>query len=136
MEEAVDLVVVRSAGWAAPLSSRIARTWRTAALSVGYVVLYVTLDRLSFIGPLHGIGITPWDPSTGFALALLIIGGLRFAPLVMAAELVSGATLPLVPVSAVAVCLEALVVAAGYTGAAAILRHASLQAGIRGSSDA
>ena len=136
MEEAVNLVVVRSAGWAAPLSSRIARTWQTAALSVGYVALYVTLDRLSFIGPLHGIGITPWDPSTGFALALLIIGGLRFAPLVMAAELVSGATLPLVPVSPAAVCLEALVVAAGYTAAAAILRHAGLQAGIRRSSDA
>jgi len=105
------------------------------ALSVGYVALYLTLDRLSFIGALHGIGITPWSPSTGLAMALLIIKGLRYAPLVMAAELLSDATLPIAPISAVPVCLGSLVVTAGYTGAAAVLRHAGLQAGIRRSSD-
>jgi two-component system, LuxR family, sensor kinase FixL len=128
--------VVRAPEWATPLSPRTGTTWRMAALSVGFIALYVTLDRLSFIGALHGIAITPWDPSTGLALALLIIGGLRFAPLVMAAELLSGATLPVVSVAPLSVCLEALVVTAGYTGAAAILRHAGLQAGIRKSTDA
>ena len=68
-------------------------------------------------------------------MALLIIKGLRYAPLVMAAELLSGATLPIAPISAVPVCLGSLVVTAGYTGAAAVLRHAGLQAGIRRSSD-
>jgi len=135
MDEAVD-DVVRAPEWAAPLSSRARGSWRTAALSVGYVALYLTLDRLSFIGALHGIGITPWDPSTGLALSLLITGGLRFAPLVMVAELLSGATLPIAPLSPVPVFLEALVVTATYTGAAAILRGAGLRAGIRGSSDA
>ena len=135
MDEAVD-DTVRVPEWAAPLNSRTGATWRMAALSVGFIALYVTLDRLSFIGALHGIAITPWNPSTGLALALLIIAGLRFAPLVMAAELLSGATLPVVSVSPLSVCLAALVVTAGYTGAAAILRHAGLQAGIRKSTDA
>ena len=39
------------------------------------------------------------------------------------------------PISPVPVSLGSLVVTAGYTGAAAILRHAGLQAGIRRSSD-
>ena len=135
MDEAVD-DTVRVPEWATPLNSRTGATWRMAALSVGFIALYVTLDRLSFIGALHGIAITPWNPSTGLALALLIIAGLRFAPLVTAAELLSGATLPVVSVSPLSVCLAALVVTAGYTGAAAILRHAGLQAGIRKSTDA
>lgn len=134
-KEAVDNAV-RVPESAPPIGWSTNPVWRAAALSVGYVALYLTLDRLSFIGALHGIGITPWNPSTGLEMALLIIKGLRYAPLVMAAELFSSATLPVASVSAVPLSLESLVVTAGYTGAATILRHAGLQAGIRRSSDA
>jgi PAS domain S-box-containing protein len=133
-EEAVD-DIMRAQEEAAPIGWSADPGWRTVALSVGYIAFYLTLDRLSFIGALHGVGITPWNPSTGLAMALLIIKGLRYAPLVMAAELLSGATLPMAPISPVPVSLGSLVVTAGYTGAAAILRHAGLQAGIRRSSD-
>ena len=133
-EEAVD-DIMRAREWAARIGSSASHAWRATALSIAYVALYLTLDRLSFIGALHGISITPWNPSTGPAIALLIIKGLRYAPLVMAAELFSGATLPIAPVSPVPVSLGSLVVTGGYTGAAAILRHAGLQAGIRRSSD-
>lgn len=109
---------------------------RAVALSVGYVVLYLTLDRVSFIGALHGIGITPWSPSSGLAMALLIVKGPSYAPLVMAAELLSSASLPVASVSALPVFLGSLVVTGCYTGAAAILRHAGLHTGIRGGSDA
>jgi len=133
-EEAVDNVM-RAREWAARIVRSATPGCRAAALWVCYVAFYLTLDRLSFIGALHGIGITPWNPSTGLAMALLIIKGLRYAPLVMAAELLSGATLPTAHISTVPVSLGSLVVTAGYTGAAAILRHAGLQAGIRRSSD-
>jgi PAS domain S-box-containing protein len=115
--------------WAAGLS------WPTAALALGYVALHLALDRVSFIGALHGIGITPWNPSAGLALALLILKGPRWAPLVLAAELCSELTVPVVPVSAVSVCLASLVVVAGYAGAAAVLRRVGLQNGIRRSRD-
>jgi two-component system sensor kinase FixL len=134
MEEAVD-DVVRPPEWAAPIGWSTNPAWRAAALSVGYVALYLALDRLSFIGALHGIGITPWSPSAGLAMALLIIKGLRCAPLVMAAELLSSATIPVLTIPAVPVCLGALVSTAGYTGAAAVLRHAGFQAGFGRSSD-
>jgi hypothetical protein len=42
---------------------------------------------------LHGIGITPWNPMAGLAIALQIVKGLGYAPLVLAAELLSEATL-------------------------------------------
>src|SRR5690242_3673692 len=71
--------------------------WRNVAASIVYIALYLALDRLSFIGALHGVGITPWNPTAGLAMALLIIKGPRYAPLIMAAELLSGATVAVVP---------------------------------------
>jgi PAS domain S-box-containing protein len=127
--------ITRAKEWGARIGWAASHAWRATALSIAYVALYLTVDRLSFIGALHGIGITPWNPSTGLAMALLIAKGLRYAPLVMAAELLSSATLPIVPVSPVPIFLGSLVVTGGYTGAAAILRNAGLQAGIRRGSD-
>src|SRR5215471_21053090 len=116
-------------GWSGKLG------WRNMAAWIGYVALYLALDRLSFIGALHGVGITPWNPTAGLAMALLIIKGLRYAPLIMAAELLSGATVSIVPLSALPVFLGSSVVTAGYTGAAAILQHAGFQADLRRTSD-
>ena len=78
MEEAAhDIMHARHR--ATPFGWSANRGWRAIMLSIGYVALYLALDRLSFIGALHGIGITPWDPSAGLAMALLIINGLRYA---------------------------------------------------------
>ena len=133
-EELVD-EVVRAPAWAAPISRRASRAWRAAALSVGFVVLYLVLDRVSFIGALHGINITPWSPTAGLTLALLIIKGPRWSAAVMAAELLSGATLPDAAIPAGPVFMAALVVAGGYTTAAAILHHSGFDAGLRRTSD-
>jgi PAS domain S-box-containing protein len=133
-EEAVD-EAVRVPAWAAPINSRASRTWRAVTLSVGYVVLYLALDRLSFIEALHGIGITPWNPSAGVTLALLIIKGPRWSPAVIAAELLSGATLPEAAIPQAPVFIAALVLACGYGSAAAILRRGGFDAGLRRTSD-
>jgi hypothetical protein len=86
-EEAINDNNMRVRRRAAPAGWSTNPGWRGVVLSIGYVALYLELYRLSFIGALHGIGITPWSPSTGLAMALLIIKGVRYAPLVMAAEL-------------------------------------------------
>jgi PAS domain S-box-containing protein len=136
MEDATDDLVPAPEWAVARVGWITCRVCKGAALSVAYIAFYLTLDRLSFIGALHGIGITPWSPSSGLAMALLIVKGLRCAPLVMAAELLSSATLPVASVSALPVFLESLLVTASYSGAASVLRYAGLQAGIRKSSDA
>jgi len=97
VQEAVD-DIVGAPEWAAPMNPRTWQAWRGPALFVGYVALYLALDRLSFIEALHGIGITPWNPSTGLMLALLIIKGPRWSSIVLTAELLSGATLPVVSI--------------------------------------
>jgi two-component system sensor kinase FixL len=127
--------IMRARDRAAPKSWSGKLGWRSVALWIGFMALYLALDRLSFIGALHGIGITPWNPTAGLAMALLIIKGLRYAPLVMAAELLSGATLSIVPLSALPVFFGSLVIAAGYTGATSILRHTGFQAGLCRSAD-
>ena len=58
-EEAAE-DVTRVPAWAAPVSSRMGRALVGLALSIGYIVLYLTLDRFSFIEAKHGFGITPW----------------------------------------------------------------------------
>jgi two-component system sensor kinase FixL len=108
---------------------------RTFVLAIAFIVGYLALDKLSFIDALHGIGITPWSPSAGLALALLIIKGVRWAPVVLAAELVSGGTLPPMDVPAAAVFGAALVVAAGYAAAAAILRRIDFEPNLPRASD-
>lgn len=125
---------MRAKEWGAPIGWGASHARRATALSIAYVAFYLTVDRLSFIGALHGIGITPWNPSTGLAMALPIAKGLRYAPLVIAAELLSSATLPIVPVSPCRYSWDRWWLPA-IRGPPQLLRNVCLQAGIRRSSD-
>ncbi|HEX5128268.1 MAG TPA: hypothetical protein VFV90_00910, partial [Usitatibacter sp.] len=58
---------------------------RAAALGVAFLAAYVLLDRLSYIHPLGQYGITPWNPQPALAIALLMMGGRRWLPVVFAA---------------------------------------------------
>ena len=127
--------VTRVPVWAAPPRSPIGRAWAVLAVSVAYIALYVTLDRLSFIEAQHGINITPWSPSAGLALALLIIKGPRWSPVVFAAELLSGATLPEVAVPSAPIFISALVVTGAYAGTTLILRRIGFEASLHRTSD-
>jgi PAS domain S-box-containing protein len=127
--------ITRVPAWAAPVSSRVGRAWAVLALSIGYIALYLTLDRFSFIEAQHGIGITPWSPSAGLALALLIIKGPRWSLAVFAAELLSAATLPEMATPSAPIFIVALVVTGGYAGATAVLRRIGFEPGLRRTSD-
>src|SRR5262249_26222636 len=121
--------------WVPRMNSRAGRRWAVGALFVGYLAVYLILDRLSFIEAQHGIGITPWNPTAGLALALLIIKGLRWAPAVLAAELLSSATLPQIPDPPPAIFGATVIVTSGYMGAAAILRRIGFEPALRRTSD-
>ena len=134
MQEYVDDIICVPK-WAVPMTPRTRQVWSAITLFVVYVGVYVALDRISFIEPLHGIGITPWNPSTGILLALLIIKGLRWSPVALIAELISGATLPQAPIPPTPVFVGAIVVTVGYASAAAILRHVGFEASLRRTAD-
>lgn len=97
--------------------------WPAITLSIAYIALYLVLDRLSFIEALYGVDITPWTPPAGLTLALLIVGGVAYMPVVVVATLVSRQLLPLVSTSPTAALIAALVVAIGYSGTAGILHR-------------
>jgi signal transduction histidine kinase len=56
-------------------------------LVFGYVITYVLVDWVSYIYPVAPFAITPWNPQTGLALALLLRFGTRFWPLQFASAL-------------------------------------------------
>ncbi len=55
------------------------QSWLTGA---GYLGLYWLLDWASHVEPLPHTSITPWNPNTGVAMALLLARGVHWAPLV------------------------------------------------------
>ncbi|MEO5692509.1 MAG: ATP-binding protein [Usitatibacter sp.] len=50
-----------------------------------FVAGYLALDWVSYIHPLQQYSITPWNPQPALAIALLMLGGQRWLPLVFAA---------------------------------------------------
>jgi two-component system, LuxR family, sensor kinase FixL len=66
---------------------------RTGALAAGLCVLYIALDWLTYVFPAR-FGITPFNPEAAVAIALLMICGMRYVPLVFAAVLWGEYVLP------------------------------------------
>lgn len=42
-------------------------------MGLGYVLIFLLLDWASYIRPLQGLNITPWNPQPAFAIALLLL---------------------------------------------------------------
>lgn len=62
-------------------------TPRRMALAGLFVLAYVALDRVSFIHSFQALNITPWNPPPGLGLAVLLLAGPRWAPLMALAAL-------------------------------------------------
>src|SRR5690349_3628287 len=92
-----------------------------------FVAVYVALDWMSFIHPLAGFNITPWNPQPALAIALLMRYGFGWLPTVfvalMASEWVSrGSTMPvpaIVLISA-ALCIGYALLARALSGSRGI----------------
>jgi two-component system sensor kinase FixL len=93
------------------------------ALALGYIALYVTLDRISFVKPIAGLDITPWNPEPGLTLGLLVARGWAYLPAVLVAQLLTSRLVPLVAVPLPVALGVALVTSASYAAAAAALRR-------------
>src|SRR5688572_23488820 len=67
------------------------RGWdgRALLLACAYIVTYTLVDWLSNVKPLLSLGISPWNPQAGLALAFLLYFGPRWLPVAVAAAVVS-----------------------------------------------
>ena len=96
---------------------------RAFGIAVGYIALYLLLDWVSFIHPLPAFDVTPWNPPPGVSLALLLVFGLRFLPLVLATVWAGETLFHGAPVLAPVTFATALVLTAGYGALAALLQR-------------
>ncbi|MGE0582238.1 MAG: ATP-binding protein [Steroidobacteraceae bacterium] len=88
-----------------------------------FIVAYVLVDWLSYLQPVLQLGITPWNPQTGLALAFLVWQGPRGAVAVALAALLSEVIVRDVPAGSIAAIATSIWIAIAYTGLAAILRR-------------
>jgi signal transduction histidine kinase len=96
---------------------------RRLAVMLGLFIGYVVLDRVSFMHEYSPVGITPWNPSPGLALAALVIYGLRLLPVVAAAALFADIVVRDMPVPLLPMITTTLVITVCYGAAAAVLRR-------------
>lgn len=96
---------------------------RRLAVVLGLFAGYVVLDRVSFMHEYSPLGITPWNPSSGLALAALVMYGMRLLPVVAAAAIFADVVVRDMPVSLVQMIATTVVITACYGGAADFLRR-------------
>lgn len=97
------------------------RALRSAGFSLGYVALYLALDRVSLIQP-FALGITPWNPPAGLCFAVLLRHGHGMVPVTALAVALGDILFRGLPAFGIETPATALLVALGYAAAAAILR--------------
>lgn len=113
--------------WVLTWQPRLAPDMRGARHAVivfcAYAPLYVALDWISLVQVLPGVGFTLWNPPPAASLALLLLKGLRFAPALFIAGVISDGLVGGFPLGIQSTIVSELIVAAGYTGVAAVLRR-------------
>ncbi len=101
-------------------------------LAIVFVGLYLVLERVSFIHPWSSTGITPWNPQIALALGLVLIRGVRAAPALFLAMLISETLVRQSPAPLLAVVVGSTIMAGGYTVAGIVLsRRLSVRGRIR-----
>ncbi|MBL8349075.1 MAG: MASE1 domain-containing protein [Burkholderiaceae bacterium] len=93
----------------------------SAAVAAGFVVLYLLLDWASFVQPMRGTSITPWNPQAALAVALLARQPRRWW--LVAATLVLAAAMRGWPSPPLAELLAAAALSAAYGALALAVRH-------------
>lgn len=96
---------------------------RTLLLHFGFVVLYIALDAASFIHPLHGLNITPWNPAPALGLVFLLRRGTAGRLTLIGAVVLSEWVVRGVPQSWWSSLISALILAGGYMALGEYLRR-------------
>lgn len=86
------------------------------------MALYIALDAISFIHPLHGLNITPWNPAPALGLVYLIRRGKSAWLPLMLALLIGEVVIRGIPASPWASLTSLLVLAGGYLLLGELLR--------------
>lgn len=105
------------------LRAIVPRDFLEIAVGAGLIVGYVLLDWASYIHPLYGLNITPWNPALALGLLFLLRFGLSGAVPLFIAILIAEAWVRGVPMSALATMGLSLLLTGGYTAMGMLLRR-------------
>lgn len=95
---------------------------RGLIIVAGYLAAYIFLDWVSYIHPIGPFAITPWNPTAGLSVTLLLLLGLRFLPAIFVATLAAEIVVRGFPGSPDYTVSSSAVITIGYGALAAILR--------------
>lgn len=95
----------------------------TLSLNLAFAALYITLDVTSFIHPLHGLNITPWNPAPALGLVFILRRGRAAWWPVLGTVLLSELLVRGVPQAWWASLLSAAILAGGYIALGEYLRR-------------
>ena len=101
--------------------------WPGFVIGPLYLVGYVGLDWLSYVQPFGSFAITPWNPPTGLSLALILLFGQRYVPLLFVAPLAAEALVRQFPAPIGVEFATVGVIGLGYSAAALFLLRPTLR---------
>lgn len=96
-----------------------ARYLRDAAV---FAPCYLVLDWASYIAPLGGFNITPWNPQPALAIVWMLLGGLHHLPVVTATIFLADVLIRAAPAGYAVTVLTAVTLSAAYAAIAWALR--------------
>lgn len=99
---------------------------RHIVIALGYLAGYVLLDWISYVHPVGGFGITPWNPPTGLSLATILLFGVEFLPWLFVAPVLADAVVRGLPLPIFGELGASLIIGGGYAAAAMVLRSPRL----------
>jgi two-component system sensor kinase FixL len=108
-----------------PVSALFSRGY--VATGIAFLVVYALIDWVSYISPIAPIGVTPWNPATGLAFALVLLMGREYIPWLFAAPFIVNAFVLDLPMPIFVHVLGAIVVGAGYGAATYALSMPAFQ---------
>ncbi|MDB5809337.1 MAG: hypothetical protein JWN94_1459 [Betaproteobacteria bacterium] len=94
---------------------------RALAIAAAFIVVYVSLDWATYLYAIRPFAITTWNPCAGFALAFLLVCGIRFWPALAIAAFAADVLVRGVPPPAWLEPLGVCIITAGYVAMAAVL---------------
>ena len=106
-----------------------------AGKSVFFLGAYVALDWLSYVHAVLPLGITPWNPTAGLVLAVLITFRWRTLPLAVLAPVLADYVVRGGPGAPWTLVTGGLVIGLGYSAAAVVLRRIGFHSDIAAARD-
>lgn len=92
-------------------------TTRHWLIGLGFLAAYVALDYVSYVKPYRDIGITPWNPPAGLAIAAVFLESMPIVPFVLIAPFVADAVVRQIPLPLAADLIGSLLIGSTYVAA-------------------